>query len=330
MNKYPTKMSFDLIESKLDEIEKIIKKTGEIKAVEKYLKISSPTLRQYRKKLPKLEIEIQKSLNTYKDSKFNKFTKEKLQIIEKIVSETGLLKATAQYLKICPETLNTYRKMLPKLELAIRSGLKIYDEKGPITEDTLKKIEEIMQTGYKKDVARYLNIDHVTLRKYRKKYPTLREAIERGENNRTKHFFMKKDKNLQLDFIEYNLVPIEKIARERGEIRAVAEYLSVKPDVLRRTRRIFPPLEEAIQRGLKNRLPKHTRNKIKEDNSLVPIKTIKEQKPPLELVNTSLDGIEDDSAEALRKFREKKEVDRIRELEKRVRNREEFENMISM
>ena len=64
MNKYPTKMSFDLIESKLDEIEKIIKKTGEIKAVEKYLKISSPTLRQYRKKLPKLEIEIQKSLNT--------------------------------------------------------------------------------------------------------------------------------------------------------------------------------------------------------------------------------------------------------------------------
>lgn len=52
-------------------------------------------MRQYRKKLPKLEIEIQKSLNTYKDSKFNKFTKEKLQIIEKIVSETGLLKATA-------------------------------------------------------------------------------------------------------------------------------------------------------------------------------------------------------------------------------------------
>ena len=81
MNKYPTKMSFDLIESKLDEIEKIIKKTGEIKAVEKYLKISSPTLRQYRKKLPKLEIEIQKSLNTYKDRKFNKFTKEKLQIL---------------------------------------------------------------------------------------------------------------------------------------------------------------------------------------------------------------------------------------------------------
>ena len=91
--------------------------------------------------------------------------------------------------------------MLPKLELAIRSGLKIYDEKGPITEDTLKKIEEIMQTGYKKDVARYLNIDHVTLRKYRKKYPTLREAIERGENNRTKHFFMKKD-NFMTSFIK--------------------------------------------------------------------------------------------------------------------------------
>jgi hypothetical protein len=323
---YPTKMSFDFLETKLIKIEQIIKKTGTIKAVEKYLNICSPAFRGYRRRFPKLELVIQKSLDIYKDSKFDKFTEEKLQMVEKIMGETGMLKAVAEYLKINPATLNTYLKTLPKLNLAIRNGQKIYDKKGPIYGEALKKVEEIMRTGYKKDLAKYLNLDGVTLRAYIRKYTPLREAIERGEKARTKIFFMKKDKNLPLDFVEYNLIPIEKVARESGEIRAVAKYLGVSTNALRRSRMIFPPLEEAIRRGLKNRFPKSLRNEIDKDNSLIPIKTVKEVKPPIELVN-KLKVIEDDTAEALRKYREKKEEERIHAFERRVRNGE-FKNMI--
>jgi len=174
--------------------------------------------------------------------------KERFNKIERIIKTTGEIGAVARHFKINRNTLLICRKKYPLLEAVVQDALKSR-EANKFNRDICRKIERIVQTGYIKDVYKYLGVSDRTLLDYRNQYPELKKSIEKGLQSRVK---FKTIKTIPLDFIEYHLPQIEQVAMRSGKINDVSKYLNTRDRVLRNTRNIYPPLEKAIQRGIRN------------------------------------------------------------------------------
>lgn len=330
------KIPFSEIKKQLPEIEEILRNTGMIKNVYKYLEIDAVTLRSYRKLVPELDIVIRESSPVVLFEKKLK-NKEVLQKIENILL-TGCKKDVAEYLKIHPALLVKYSREYPALELAINNGLKNhkkmevirYDRKLSldIIEYNLFPIERIAEeTGSLINVANYLNICRDTLSQYRKLHKGLDTVIKQG----FKKYQLSGDKI----FNDEDLVNIEKILKN-GFRKDVAKYLGICSDTLRTYSKTYPQLAEAIKRGESFRSSdfwkKSYYNKlvgkdlVKKQKPFIPQQTQLE-KPKKELV-ASTEIVEDISEDALAVYRKKKEVEREDSLQRRVQSMSEFEYMI--
>jgi DNA-binding CsgD family transcriptional regulator len=144
MSRQP-KITKYLVNKHLQEIKKIILKTGSIKDIARLFNISPGTLREYRKKHPKFEKIIQDTLYIHNTEVDKRFSEEELNAIQLQAQATGKLKKIAEFLNIHPATLKQYRKKSKKLDVAIKEGLKKYPTE--LSNYHLEKLKEISKTG---------------------------------------------------------------------------------------------------------------------------------------------------------------------------------------
>ena len=249
------------------------------------------------------------------------YSSEKLKEITAVAEKYGTFEAVAKSLNITSRGLLYCRKRDKELEKAIQEGLSkhISKKECPYTESELNKIERIMQTGYKKDVAKYFNVCVKTITRRCKKHLELKIAILKGRKARY---------YLQYDVVKHNLPQIEKVAESTGQRTLIAKFLNIDMGKLKRTERVYPFLALAVQRGLAKYKANKKDEKLSGNKSVAteaqekskPIELFKFKKPARELV-ARLDTIEDISEEnALARYRRMKEEEKKASIHKQVKN----------
>lgn len=266
-----------------------------------------------------------------KSSKLNwQFLKSNLGNIEKIAATTGEIKEIAKFLGVWTHTLKKYRKKYNELEQVILNGLSQYkpDTICPYTTKQLIQVENIMRTGFLKDVAKYLNISETTRCKHTVKYPELKTAIEKGIKNQKWPPHVWIHSSLKPDFIEYNLFQIEKIVERTGLRMKVVEFLKIDKKTLRKTELKYPALKIVIDRGVAKYKANKKVDKVAGNKSTATIEQkqsssiglFQSKKPKRELV-AKLDTIEDIGEEnALARYRRMKEAEKKDTLRKQVKS----------
>lgn len=302
-------------EKHLDNIKKIAIETGELKKIAEFLKITPATLRKYRKKYTSLNEAIENGFKKYRP-----YTEEQLGKVRKL-DRTNEKKDIAKFLGIHSHTLYKYSKKYPELE-GLRKGHLEKINKNILTPDNLDKVNKIARKGFKKDVAKFLNVNRETLRRYYEIYPELKRAVDSGLSYRNKNSYM--GRKVKSDLIEYNLYKIERTIEKTGKIKSLPQIFNISNDTFREIRRKHPELEAVIQRGLasykankrKLELSCDTEKSIKES----PIELFKFKKPKKELI-AHIDSVDSDMEDALARYR------RMKEAEKEAMSRRELKNM---
>lgn len=253
-----------------------------------------------------------------------------LEAVRKVAEETGLVNSVADYLNISKSSLVTRRKECPLLDIAIRKGLLAYKEKRSLVqrEFTKDELEDIA------DIVAKTNIDKAAV-KYgsradgfhdlRKTNKSLDEAIKRGQLLRKQrssfvHILekLKKLTTKQLDELTEIMI--------HNKLPAIAEHLDISVTYLSKARKELPSLDEAIKKGMETRPNGVTGRRDTGEKAKQPERK-KYHKTPKEIINTTLLAIEDNSADALAKFRNMVQKRREQENIKRLRSGE-FESLI--
>lgn len=258
------------------------------------------------------------------------FFKQQLSEIEKVAAETGEFKKVAEFLGVWTHTLKKYRKKYNELEQVILNGLSQYkpDTTCPYTTKQLIQVENIMRTGFLKDVAKYLNISETTRCKHTVKYPELKTAIEKGIKNQKWPPHVWIHSSLKPDFIEYNMFQIEKIVERTGLRMKVVEFFKIDKKTLRKTELKYPALKIAIDRGIAKYKANKKVDKVASNNSTTvgvqnntkSTELFQFKKPKRELV-AKLSTIEDIGEEnALARYRRMKEAEKEAALRKQVKS----------
>jgi hypothetical protein len=260
------------------------------------------------------------------------FLKNNLGNIEKIAATTGEIKEIAKFLGVWTQTLKKYRKKYNELEQVILNGLSQYKHKPDTTctytTKQLIQVENIMRTGFLKDVAKYLNISETTRCKHTVKYPELKTAIEKGIKNQKWPPHVWIHSSLKPDFIEYNLFQIEKIVERTGLRMKVVEFFKIDKKTLRKTELKYPALKIAIDRGIAKYKANKKVDKVASNNSTTvgvqnntkSTELFQFKKPKRELV-AKLSTIEDIGEEnALARYRRMKEAEKEAALRKQVKS----------
>jgi len=241
---YRTNLDKRFNKKQLEEVRYTAEKTGELKEIAKVLNVHRETLRVYRAKSSKLDTYVREGLEKYRLV----LTIEQLEILKNL-SKKGSLSAIAKYLNKTIPFLYKQAQVNPILkDIIIQTEYYKIDQ--IFNQEKLKETERIIQNGYQKDAANYLNLKLNTLRAYRKKHPKLNQAIENGVKKQNKIYLYNPQKKLNLDVIEYNLEIMKKIIEDTGTIKAAAKYFKITPDNFRKYRKNIPRLEEEIMKSL--------------------------------------------------------------------------------
>jgi len=320
------KYGYDFFRDRLDEIEKAAIRLGKIEKLAKFLDISNDTLRTYRKELPELDKAINEAFKKHRP-----FTPAQLKRIVEM-NKTCSKIDIAKFLGISTTTLRSYYKKYPELKHLRRGYIPVLTE-DKLTSSVLDKVKSIMKTGFKKDVIKFLGIkSEETLRTYCAIYPKLNRAIESGINSRDKSFLFWKQSKLKADYIEYHLKQFKEISSKTGQQKLVAKFFNITPDSLRKTMRMHPPLNKAVQRGLARYKANQKSEKLSVKNSAVTessnkmgsVEIYKPEKPKRVLV-AEIRTIEDIGEEdALARYRRMKEAEREEMSRRELKEMEEF------
>jgi hypothetical protein len=211
-------------------------------------------------------------------------------------------------------------------------------EKYTFSKEDLAEITEIVRTRSVEAASRkFCNRPYVffDLRKIDK---ALNEAIEKGQELRKKNTVINQAMDLFITFDKEQFQEITKIIANGGitELRKKYHFTIY---TINHCRRELPELDKAIKAGIKTRptgaaIPSikakiaESKNEKKERKISKPYKTKdKTRKPPKEIINKTMNGIEDQTETVLLKFKKRMEENKKKEFVKRMRSGD-FDDMI--
>lgn len=211
-------------------------------------------------------------------------------------------------------------------------------EKYTFSREDLAEITEIVSTRSVEAASRkFCNRPYVffDLRKIDKEFA---EAIEEGQKLRKKNTVINQAMELFTTFDKKQFEEIEKIVA-KGGITELRKKYYFTISTINHCRRILPELDKAIKAGIKTRptgaaIPSikakiaKSKNEKKERKISKAYNTKdKTRKPPKEIINKTMIGIEDQTETALLKFRKRMEENKKKEFVKRMRFGD-FDDMI--
>lgn len=309
-----TKTPWSEIQFRLSEIEKIIQKTGQVRFAAKHLGINITTFRKWRRLYPELDKLVNKALQNYNPY----FSDKNLAAIESMLRAGNTRKQVAKYLNISESTIRYHAHRNPKLKAIYYKDRNIsFDSK------TLQEVENLTFRGYIKHVNKYLGITNPTRLIYCQRYPELKAAIDRGMAKKKKHKPYYTGSKLKLDFIEYNLMNVEKIITSKGRLYEVAQLFGVSCRTLFTVKKKYKPLEQAVQSGFAKYKANKKAAKLLGSKNVIVDKTVelyKFKKPATELI-AEVDTIAGlDQEDAFSRFRRMKESEKALSLRKQAQN----------
>ena len=309
-----TKTPWSEIQARLSEIEKVLQETGQIKCVAKYLGIVECTFRNWRRCYSELDKLVNDTLQNYNPY----FSDENLLAVESMLKEGKIRKQIAKYLNISESTIRWYAQRNSKLQAIIDESKKVtFDKK------TLEEVERIAFKGLLKDVNKYLGITHPTRKIYCQQYPELKAAIDRGLAKKKKYKPYNPKCKLKLDFIEYNLMNVEKIMTNTGSLCEVAKLFCISDRTLFDVRKKYKALEEAVQSGFAQYKANKKVAKLSGSKKVIadkPVEIYKFKKPAKELVAQVGTIASLDQEEAIIRFRRMKEAQKEAAFRKQAQN----------
>lgn len=272
------------------------------------------------------------------------YSRETIAKLVKVAEEKGEYGAVAGYLDIHPTTLGVHRKECPILDKALSDAIRRYYANNRLPEDynfSLEELAEITKIVSEQNVDAAARIYGSRADKFfrmRKSNPQLEAAIVKGQKLREVNTPSNEAIKLFKDFGVRKLKEVTEVTKNSG-IEALENKYGFSSHVLNKTRKELPKLDAAIKAGFRKRpigaaIPSikakiaESKNEKKERKISKPYKTKdKTRKPPKEIINKTMIGIEDQTETALLKFKKRMEENKKKEFVKRMRSGD-FDDMI--
>ena len=178
------------------------------------------------------------------------------------------------------------------------------------SKEELIKIEELAQTKTSVEIAEYFGLTRTTFKYLKKKYPDLREAIDRGNEaggNYPKRRVYKKKMHV---FTQEDLVKIENLV-VHCSYREVAENIGLAEHQFLALRKTNSEVKEALERGVAKRGDNFIRSQRDKKS-----KNIKNGKAVES--STKVHPLEYDEISALQKFKKEFEENKIKRLKREL------------
>ena len=275
------------------------------------------------------------------------YNKEKLEKLSAIAEKHGTFESVANHLGISPNKLLEKREKDIELDKILKEAVQKYKANNCISNNYVfsnQELEDITRLVKEQNIesaARKYGVSAQIFHNARTKNTDLNEAIIKGQEERKSNSSLNQARAMfeKLDYLEA-LEKIKEITLDGG-VEAVEKYYKVSPHILRRCRQELPNLDAAIKKGLKIRptgaaIPSIKAKIVKSKNEKKERKISKvynvknkKRKPPKEIINKTMIGIEDQTETALLKFRKLMQENKKKEFAKRMRAGD-FDDMIGV
>ena len=195
---------------------------------------------------------------------------------------------------------------------------------GKFSQQDLEKITELVRDGNIEVAAKHFGVSFATLHKFRKVNPKLQVAIKKGRDERlkTKGGFEVALAKFQ-SFSKEELQAISDVAY-KGGLELVIEEYSTSTYIINKCRKACPELDWAILSGLRKRGKKHKKRYVSRSAHNA---RGSNKKPPKELIDSTMKGIDHQADVALTNFREYIKQRKLKEEARRLCDGE-YDNMI--
>lgn len=273
------------------------------------------------------------------------YSPEKLKELSAIAEKHGTFDSVANHLKISANKLLEQRIKDVELDKVLKKAVQKYKNETYLAEDYEFSTEEL------EDIAKLVrehNVDYAAKRygvradklfRMRHNNELLEAAIKKGQEQRKSDSRFNQALSMfrKLDDTEL-LNNITDIALDGG-IEAIEKYCKVSPHILRMCRKELPKLDYAIKKALKQRPRRSATSSIKakitENNLEKKEEKVSKiynekgttRKPPKEITDKTMNGIADQTDDALANFRKLMQERKKLEHKKRILDGE-FEDMI--